>query len=115
MVSLGGRKVQKPSVELLFYFFISLSEKIDLGEPDSADKSGVRRRHGEQGWSEGSKTKCGISFYAFFFRFLSISTSENRIESIKVGFDAAMVSKAGRKVRKPSVEFLFMLFFSFSG
>ncbi len=32
-----------------------------------------------------------------------------------MGFDAAMVSKAGQKVRKPSVEFLFMLFFRFLG
>jgi hypothetical protein len=41
--------------------------------------------------------------------------SEIRTKQKKVGFDAAMVSLGGRKVKKPSVEFLFMLYFRFLG
>ena len=52
-------------------------------------------------------------FFTFLFRFLSKSTSEIRIKPKKVGFDAALVSKAAWKVRKPRLEFLFLLFFRF--
>ncbi len=76
MVSKAAWKVQKPRLEFLFNFFISLSGLIDLGENDWAEKSGVRRRHGEQGCLEGPTTKCGISFYAFFSLFGYIDLGE---------------------------------------